>query len=269
MDHNTERTEKLVEELTRQFGERLREWMAEIRGTEAMTLDKLEDAVRGGMQSLGREALQGLVDIVGTGKSTEAVGCPKCGKEMAFVRYQSKWVQTLLGAIRPERAYYHCAECRQGHVPLDQQLGLGADSLSGELEQVLCLLVARMPLEETADTLQRLLKVQVDDNTVQRAAQRVGSAMVAQQERRAEEAWREAKPPEMEVEEAPERLYISVDGTTAHLQEGWKEVKVAAIYETEAQVQADGTTGHDADGNGKQGNGRCYQKTSPKGQPHL
>ena len=242
MDHTTERTEKVVEELTRQFGERLREWMAEIRETEAMTLDKLEDAVRGGMQSLGREALQGLVDIVGTGKSTEAVGCPKCGKEMAFVRYQSKWVQTLLGAIRPERAYYHCAECRQGHVPLDQQLGLGADSLSGELEQVLCLLVARMPLEETADTLQRLLKVQVDDNTVQRAAQRVGSAMVAQQERRAEEAWREAKPPEMEVEEAPERLYISVDGTTAHLQEGWKEVKVAAIYETEAQVQADGTT---------------------------
>jgi hypothetical protein len=46
----------------------------------------------------------------------------------------------------------------------------------------------------------------------------------------------------MEVDRPPKRLYISVDGTTAHLQEGWKEVKVAAIYETEAIPQADGTT---------------------------
>jgi len=241
MDHTTERMEKVVEALTGQFGEKLRGWMEEIRDTDAMTLDRLEDAVRGGMQSLGREALQGLVDMVGTGKSTEPVGCPKCGKKMAFVRYQRKWVQTLLGAIRPERAYYHCAECRQGHVPLDHQLGLGSDSLSGELEQALCLLVARMPLEETADTLQRLLRVEVDDNTVQRAALRVGSELAARQERRAEQAWQASKPPEMEAEEAPERLYISVDGTTAHLQEGWKEVKVAAIYETEALPQADGT----------------------------
>jgi hypothetical protein len=216
--------------------------MEAVQETEGMTLDELEDSVRDEMQVLGREALQGLVDMVGTGKSIEPVECPKCEKKMAFVRYQQKWVQTLLGAIRPERAYYHCAECKRGYVPLDDQLGLGPDSLSGELEQALCLLVARMPLEETANTLQRLLKVEVDDNTVQRAAQRVGSEMVAQQKRRAEQAWREAQPPQMEVEEAPERLYISVDGTTAHLQEGWKEVKVAAIYETEAQVQADGTT---------------------------
>ena len=241
MDHTTERMEKVVEELTRQFGERVRGWMGQVRDTEAITLDKLEDAVRSGMQSLGREVLQGLVDIVGPGKSTDPVECSKCGKTMAFVRYQRKWVQTLLGAIRPERAYYHCAECQRGYVPLDHQLGLGPDSLSGELEQALCLLVARMPLEETADTLQRLLKVQVDDNTVQRAARRVGLEMVTQQERRAERAWRRAKPPEMEVEEAPQRLYISVDGTTAHLQEGWKEVKVAAIYETEELAQADDT----------------------------
>jgi hypothetical protein len=160
---------------------------------------------------------------------------------MGFVRYQGKWVQTLLGAIRPERAYFHCAECRQGHVPLDHQLGLGVDSLSGGLEEVLCLLAARMPLEETADTLRRLLMLQVDDNTVQRAMLRVGSELAAQQERRAEQVWQMAQPPKMEVDEPPERLYITVDGTTAHLQEGWKEVKIAAIYETEPVSQRDGS----------------------------
>jgi hypothetical protein len=241
MYHTTERVEKVVGELSRHLGEMARGWMAKIQEAESVSLDEMERAVRDGMQSLGEDALQRLVDLVGTGKSAEPMGCPECGQNMAFVRYQPKWVQTLCGAIRPERAYYHCVECRRGYVPLDHQLGLGSDSLSGELEQALCLLVARMPLEETAETLQRLLRVEVGDNTVQRAALRVGSELAARQKRRAEQAWQASKPPEMEVEKAPERLYISVDGTTTHLQEGWKEVKVAAIYETEALAQADDT----------------------------
>jgi hypothetical protein len=241
MDHTTEGMEKVVEDLSRHLGEMVQGWIAKIQEAESLTLDEMEREVREGMQSLGKEALQRLVDLVGTGKTAEPVGCPQCGQKMAFVRYQRKWVQTLCGAIRPERAYYHCVECRRGYVPLDHQLGLGSDSLSGELEQALCLLVARMPLEETADTLRRLLRIEVDDNTVQRAALRVGSELAARQKRQAEQAWQASKPPKMEVEQAPERLYISVDGTTAHLQEGWKEVKVAAIYETEKLAQADDT----------------------------
>ena len=241
MDHTTERAEKVVEELTGQFGEMLHKWVSNISESETATLDELEETVRGGLQTLGKNVLQGLVDIVGSGKTAEPVPCPRCGESMAFVRYQGKWIQTLLGTIRPERAYFHCAECRQGHVPLDHQLGLGADSLSGGLEEALCLLAARMPLEEAADTLRRLLMIQVDDNTVQRATLRVGSELAAQQERRAEQAWQTAEPPQMEVDEPPERLYITVDGTTAHLQEGWKEVKVAAIYETEPVLRPDGS----------------------------
>ena len=241
MNHTTERAEKVVEEFTGQFGEMLRQWVSSISESESASLDDLEQTVRGGLHCLGNKVLQGLIDVVGTGKTADAVPCPRCGESMAFVRYQGKWVQTLLGTIRPERAYYHCADCQQGHVPLDHQLGLGADSLSGGLEEVLCLLAAHMPLEEAADTLRRLLMIQVDDNMVQRAALRVGSALVAQQERRAEEAWKTAQPPKMEVSEPPERLYITVDGTTAHLQEGWKEVKVAAIYETEPVSQPDGS----------------------------
>ena len=119
MDHTTERVEKVVEDLSRHLGEMVRGWMAKIQEAESVTLDEMERGVREGMQSLGRDALQRLVDLVGTGKSAEPVGCPECGQKMAFVRYQPKWVQTLCGAIRPERAYYHCVECGRGDVPLD------------------------------------------------------------------------------------------------------------------------------------------------------
>ena len=46
----------------------------------------------------------------------------------------------------------------------------------------------------------------------------------------------------MEVDESPTRLYISADGTKIHLRSGWREVKVAALFETKATVKSDGTT---------------------------
>lgn len=242
MDHSTKELEGVVSRLTEQFADRLQEWVQEVSGSQDVNLEALEDKVQGGMHTFGGEILQELVGLLGTGKTADPVLCPECSKPMDFVRYQGKWVETLLGPIRPERAYFHCPECCQGHVPLDHQLGLGSDSLSGGLEEALCLLAAHMPLETAVATLARLLRVQVDDNTVQRAVLRVGTELAAQQKRRAQQAWQASEPPEMEVDQPPERLYISVDGTTAHLQEGWKEVKVAAIYETEAVTQADGTT---------------------------
>jgi hypothetical protein len=99
--------------------------------------------------------LQGLVDMVGTGKTEAPVFCPECAEQMAFVRYQGKRVETLLGAVRPERACFHCAGCELGYVPLDHQLGLGADGLSGGLEEAICLLATHMPLEQVADPLKR------------------------------------------------------------------------------------------------------------------
>jgi hypothetical protein len=242
VDHNTKQLELVVRRITQRLGDTLREWAQEASRSPDISLEALEKKVQGGLHALGGEILQELVDLVGTGKTEAPVLCPECSDPMDFVRYQGKWVETLFGPIRPERAYFHCPRCHGGHVPLDHQLGLGVDSLSGGLEEALCLLAAHMPLETAVATLARLLHVHVDDNTVQRAVLRVGTELAAQQERRAQQAWQAAEPPEMEVDQPPKRLYISVDGTTAHLQEGWKEVKVAAIYETEALTQADGTT---------------------------
>ncbi|MFL7793534.1 MAG: ISKra4 family transposase [Anaerolineae bacterium] len=242
MDHSTKELEGVVSRLTRQFADRLGEWVNEVSGSQDIGLEGLEEKVQDGMHTLGGDILQELVGLVGTGKTAEPVLCPTCREPMDFVRYQGKWAETLLGPIRLERAYFHCSKCHQGHVPLDHQLGLGSDSLSGGLEEALCLLAAHMPLETAVGTLARLLRVKVDDNTVQRAVLRVGTELAEQQRRRAQQAWQAAEPPEMEVDHPPKRLYISVDGTTAHLQEGWKEVKVAAIYETETVTQEDGST---------------------------
>jgi hypothetical protein len=84
--------------------------------------------------------------------------------------------------------------------------------------------------------------VDVDDNTIQRALIRVGSAIVAYQKRDMEQAWQKSEPPQMEADKPPRRLYISADGTKVHPRNGWREVKAAAIHETKTTVKADGTT---------------------------
>jgi hypothetical protein len=241
MDHTTERTETIIDALTSQFGDLLREWAEEANESDTITLYEMEQDVRKGLHTLGEKVLQGLVDMVGTGKTEVPVLCPECAEQMAFVRYQGKWVETLLGTVRPERAYFHCARCERGYVPLDHQLGLGADGLSSGLEEAICLLATHMPLEQVADQLKRLLLVDVDDNTIQRAVIRVGSAMVAYQKQDMEQAWQKSEPPRMEGDKPPKRLYISADGTKVHLRNGWREVKAAAIYETKTTVKADGT----------------------------
>jgi hypothetical protein len=182
-------TEKVIGALTAQFGEMLRGWVQEASDSDTVTLYELENDVRQGLRSLGETVLQGLVDMVGTGKTEAPVQCPECGEQMAFARYQGKWVETLLGMVRPERAYFHCTSCGQGYVPLDHQLGLGADSLSAGLEEAICLLATHMPLEQVADQLDRLLMVCVDDNTIQRAVRRVGTAIVVHQKQDMKQAW--------------------------------------------------------------------------------
>ena len=116
MDHTTQRAEKVIGELAGQFSEMLRQWLHKIADRETVTLGEREADVRRGLHSLGEEVLQRLVDVMGSDKTSVPVLCPQCREPMAFVRYQGKWVQTLLGAIRPERADFHCTQCRQGVV---------------------------------------------------------------------------------------------------------------------------------------------------------
>jgi hypothetical protein len=54
------------------------------------------------------------------------------------VGYRGKTIVSLLGAVRLERPYYHCAACGQGRCPWDTVLGVTATALSPGAEEVAC-----------------------------------------------------------------------------------------------------------------------------------
>ena len=83
---------------------------------------------------------------------------------------------SLLGAVRLDRAYYHCRRCRAGHSPHDARLGLTAADLTPGAAQAAALAGALGSFAEAAGkTLPRLAGLRLAESTVERACERAGA----------------------------------------------------------------------------------------------
>jgi hypothetical protein len=60
----------------------------------------------------------------GDGYAGPRAGCSGCGRQAAYAGCRDKTVTTVLGPVTLSRAWYHCAECKRGFAPHDQQLGI-------------------------------------------------------------------------------------------------------------------------------------------------
>ena len=80
----------------------------------------------------------------------------------------------MLGAIRPNRAYYHCKACRKGHCPGDHDLGLTAGASPGATQAVCIAGVVGSFAVAAEDVLPRLAGPELSESTVQRTTKAVG-----------------------------------------------------------------------------------------------
>lgn len=209
--------------ILRQLEEAYEEELALVRGD----LGQLEQSVGTMLKSLGQGLLQRLVNQGRNDYRGTCMACP-CGGSMRFVGYRPKAIHTLFGWITVPRAYYHCPQCGQSQVPYDQASGLGSEQLSPALAKACCLLAVDDSFGEVSKKVGCLFGEQVSDTTVERVVHQVGSVSVQQQERERERFQTQRDIPVSQVQ--PHRLYVSVDGTTVHEQEGWHEAKTGCIY---------------------------------------
>jgi len=137
-------------------------------------------------------------------------------------------VLTTFGPVRTQRAYYHCSACKQGQTPYDQQSGLGRGQLSSRLASMVSLLAAQSSFDQAGQMAEELLGIRVDDNTIAKTAEEVGAVVLARNDVAVSKSLELREPPKTQVQ--PKRLYISTDGTTAPMLEGWREVKCGVVY---------------------------------------
>ena len=128
--------------------------------------------------------------------------CP-CGQEARRTGRRSKRFETVLGPLKLERAYYHCAACGRGFCPRDQALGFAASSLSPGVLQMVAQVGAMVSFEEGSDLLATLAGITLDAKHVERAAEALGAQIADEEQRRVE-------PPRGNP---PPTLYLGMDGT--------------------------------------------------------
>ena len=143
---------------------------------------------------------------------------------------------SLLGPIRPQRAYYHCPHCHSGWVPWDDVLRLSAEALTPAAREVVSLAGVLSSFAEPATlSLPKLSGLRVAESTVERtteaAGRDVGNRLAAGQTFGPARAWNWHKDAEGKT-----CAYVSLDATGVRQQgpggaqaEG-RMVTVAMVY---------------------------------------
>jgi len=125
-----------------------------------------------------------------------------CGQPARYIDRRAKTFVSALGAIRLERAYYHCPACGHGFCPRDEALGLESSSLTPGVLRMAASAAALVSFEESSGLLHELAGVEVSAKQVERVAEALG-AEIAVDERQAVEKESPAAP----------TLYLGMDGT--------------------------------------------------------
>lgn len=104
------------------------------------------------------------------------MSCPGCQHEARFVGYRQKTLVGLLGEVRLQRGYYHCAECGAGFVPWDQTLRIAAQRLTPGAREVVSLAGIQESFGKAAErTLLKLAGLRLSESTAQRTTEAAGA----------------------------------------------------------------------------------------------
>jgi len=106
--------------------------------------------------------------------------CQHCQADARFVSRRDKRIVSLLGELRLKRAYYHCRSCGQGHVPLDEEVGLGSSHLTPAASEVTCLAGVQTSFAQASETtLRKMCGLRLSESTVERTTESAGERLAA------------------------------------------------------------------------------------------
>lgn len=208
--------------------------------TQGIDFEALETAARSCALRIAARSLEAQLnadrsDYSGTGRD-----CP-CGAQARYVGRRGKTVETVLGSLRLERAYYHCPACGNGFCPRDGSLGIHHASLSPGVMRMVANVAARVSFEESSILLSELAAVKVDPKQVERRAEALGHQV-------AEDEKQEVSP--LAQTPLPPTLYLGMDGTGIPIRSSelagrsgkqadgsakTREVKLCTIWSAEAR----------------------------------
>lgn len=161
----------------------------------------MEMAARRQALRLAARALEQRLNADTSDHAAPELPC-SCGGPAQYHGRHEKTVESVLGPLHLERAYYHCKKCQSGFCPRDRDLRLELFSLTPGVLRMTGSTAALVSFEESSALLHELAGVEVSTSQVQRAAEALG-AEIAADERACVEKMGEVAP----------AMYLGMDGT--------------------------------------------------------
>jgi len=212
-------------------------------------------AIRESMHQVGGGILGKILNAEDRGYRGTQIDCGQ-GHAAEFVEYRSKQVQTVLGPVAVERAYYCCRPCGRGLVSRDQELDIVGTGLSPGVRRMMGRVGSKESFQEGQQDLKQLAGLEVTAKQVERVSEQLGQQA---------ESWRtKASPagasPAVVALKAIPKFYIGYDGTGVPMVPGetegrrgkqspqakTREAKLGCIF-TQTTVDQQGQPVRDAD----------------------
>ena len=179
---------------------------------------RMELALLKAVKGLAVQSLVLLIELTqGTGYSGARRQCRGCAGPMKFEGYRRRQLLSSFGLINYQRAYYYCRACRQGCMPLDEQLELSGRAVTPRLQRVIGYLAGHLSFGVVAQTLAEVQQIEVNREVVRHVAEASGEQALEWE--RAEEAsyrQQELRP----ARPRPKTWIIECDGKHVGFQDG-------------------------------------------------
>jgi hypothetical protein len=220
--------------------DRARDWAR--AQAKASSVEEAEELAEAAMRAVGEAVVEELVEQTAGRSTYEGSSRPcRCGHKALFVSYRARNVATTCGVVRVERAYYRCRHCRMGSLPWDEAQGLSRRLWTRRAKAVVAEVSARLPYAEAVDLLSRLTPLSIEESSAELIVEEVGGRVRQAERTRIDEVMEGHS---FEASEAsPDRLYVAMDGSHAHIDGAWHEVKTGTVFEAEADDRGIDTAG--------------------------
>jgi hypothetical protein len=181
---------------------------ADWRKNGTLDLEAVEMATRTAMHRAGAAVLSEL--LAGSEAPERAVPCA-CGHSAQYHDTRPKQLQTAVGRVRYQRAYYRCPHCHQGQSPRDRELDVEGTECSPGVRRMMAMVGSETSFAHGRQQLELLAGIEVTAKAVERQAESIGADVEARQQA----AIHRAKQLELPAVCAPASpiFYIEMDGT--------------------------------------------------------
>lgn len=167
--------------------------------------------------------------------------CEACGQKMVFKENLSRKVVGLTN-YEINRRSFHCRPCDIYERPLDKVLNLSG-RFTLEIRKAMLLLGQRIPFQEASDYLNKLLRVQVSDQTILTTVESAGKAVHEEDLLMVRGLLNKegfVKQPEVSEIKKTGAAYLQMDGMMVQTREdGWKEIRNGILFSEDKRVETD------------------------------